>query len=46
MKEFGGTIGICKASQDVCKGVVLVCKKKEGLQPAIDELKESLFVSF
>jgi 16S rRNA G966 N2-methylase RsmD len=46
MKAYDGTNGICKAGQDVCKLMILACKKTGGLRPAVDKLKESLFVCF
>src|SRR5665213_2168036 len=46
MNECGPAIQLCKARENVCKWAILVCEIMEGLYPAVNELKKSLFVCF
>jgi hypothetical protein len=46
MNEYGIKIQLCKPGEDVCILRILACKINEVLLPAVDELKESLFVGF
>ena len=46
MNECGLAIQLCKAKEYVCNGMIFVCEMMEGLCPAVNDLKESLFVCF
>ncbi len=46
MNECGAAIQLCKAKEYVCQRGFLIFQIVAGLWPAVDELKESLFVCF
>ncbi len=46
MADCGPAIQLCKAGEDVFKKLFLIFQISGELQPAVNELKESLFVRF